>query len=118
MPVFTGGSLGGQSEEAEARVRILDSRIEEAMQQVAFETRTAHLRLQNSLESIPTQKLRVDYAREAVRLARARYSERLGTIVELTQSEVALAEAEAAAVAGVYQAKIAHAELRLAIARR
>jgi outer membrane protein TolC len=118
MPVFTGFQLEGEIEESEARLRLLDSSIEELMQQIALETRTAYFQLQNALQSLPTLRLRAEYSREAVRLASARYRERLGTIVELNQAEAGLAEAEAGEVTGIYRVKSAEAELRFAVGRR
>jgi outer membrane protein TolC len=68
--------------------------------------------------AIETLKARAAFAREAARLARPRYQERLGNIVELTQAEANLAEAEAGEVIGVYGARAAEAELRFAVGRR
>ncbi|MBI1786543.1 MAG: TolC family protein [Acidobacteria bacterium] len=117
LPLFTGGNLEGQLEEAEARLRRLESRLDDLSQQVALETRTAYFRLQNAQASIPTRQQQADYARSAARLARARYRERLGSMVELSQAEAALAEAEATQAAAVFQAKTAEAELRFAAGR-
>lgn len=118
FPLFTGGNLEGQIEQAEARLRLLDARLDDLRQQVALETRTAWFRFENALESLPVHKFQAEYARTAARLARARYSERLGTIVGLTQAEAALAEAEAGEGTAVYQVKVAEAELRHAVGRQ
>jgi outer membrane protein len=118
LPIFTGGNLKGQIEEAEAHGRALDSRLEDLSQQVELEARRSHLRLQNALRSIPALKLQSEYSRRAVRLARERYRERLGTMVELNQAEAALAQAEAAEATGMYAIKLAEAELNFAIGRR
>ncbi|MGH9427888.1 MAG: TolC family protein, partial [Terriglobia bacterium] len=118
LPIFTWGKLEGQIEEAEARKRALDNQYEALKLRVELETKTAFLRLQNALRSIETLKARAVFAREAARLARARYQERLGNIVELTQAEANLAEAEAGEVIGDYGTRITEAELRFAIGRR
>jgi len=118
IPLLTWGKLEGQIEEAEARKRALDNQYEALKLRVELETRTAFLRLQNALRSIETLKARAVFAREASRLARARYQERLGSIVELTQAEANLAEAEAGEVIGDYRARSSGAELRFAIGRR
>ena len=115
LPIFTWGKLEGQLEEAEARLRLLDSRYEALKQRVEFETRTDYLRLQNALESIETRKFQATFAREAARLARVRYQERLGSIVELTQAEANLSEAEAGEVVDIYTARVAKAELRFVV---
>jgi len=118
FPILTWGKLEGQIEEAEARKRVLDNRYEALRLSVEVETRTAFLRLQNALQSIETLKSQAAFAREAARLARARYQERLGSIVELTQAEANLAQAEAGEAIGVYTARSAGAELRFAVGRR
>ena len=117
FPIFTWGKLEGQIEEAEARKRVLDNQYETLKLRIRVETRTAFLRLQNALQSIDTLKARAVFAREAARLARARYQERLGSIVELTQAEANLSEAEAGGVIGVYTARTAAAELQFAVGR-
>ncbi|MCI0422864.1 MAG: TolC family protein, partial [Acidobacteria bacterium] len=118
FPILTWGKLEGQIEEAEARKRALDNRYKTLKLRVEVETRTGSLRLQHALRSIETLKARAAFAREAARLARARYQERLGSFVELTQAEANLAEAEAGEVIGVYASRTAEAELRFAVGRR
>jgi outer membrane protein TolC len=118
FPILTWGKLEGKIEEAEAHKRALDHQYETLKLKVESETRTAFLRLQNALQSIETRKSRATFAREAARLARARYQERLGSMVELTQAEANLGEAEASEVIGVYTTRVAESELRFAIGRR
>ena len=118
LPLFTGGRLEAQVEEAEVHLDVLESRLGNQRQQVELETRTAYLRLQNALESIPAQKAQAEYAREAARLARERFRERLGSFVELNQAEAGVAEAEAREAAQIYDAKTAEAELEFAIGHR
>ena len=117
LPLFIGGRLDGQVEEAEAHLDALDSRLENERQQATLETRTAYLRFEKALEIIPVVQAQAQYVREAVRLAQARYRERLGSLVELTQAEAGLAEAEARDVTQFYEAKAAEAELRFAVGR-
>ncbi len=117
FPIFTWGKLEGQIDEAEARQRVLDNQYETLKLRVELETRTAFLSLQYAVQSIKTLRARSVFGREAERLARARYQERLGTIVELTQAEANLTEAEAGEVIGVYAAKLAEAQLRYAVGR-
>ena len=116
LPVFTFGRLEGNIEAAEARLRVLDERYEGLRQQIALETRTSYYRLENAIESIPVRQVQTEASGEAVRLARARYREQLGSIVELNEAEALLAEAEAHKASAVYAAKIAEAELEFAAA--
>ncbi len=114
LPVFTFGRLEGNIEAAEARLRTLDNRYEDLRQQIVLETCTSYYRLENAIESIPVRQVQTEASGEAVRLARARYREQLGSMVELNESEALLAQAEAHKASAVYAAKIAEAELEFA----
>ena len=116
LPVFTFGRLEGNIEAPEARLRVLDERYEGLRQQIALEIRTSYYRLENAIESIPVRQVQTEASGEAVRLARARYREQLGSIVELNEAEALLAEAEAQKASAVYAAKIAEAQLEFAAA--
>ena len=116
LPVFTFGRLEGNIEAAKARLRVLDERYEGLRQQIALQTRTSYYRLENAIESIPVRQVQTEASGEAVRLARARYREQLGSIVELNEAEALLAEAEAHKASAVYAAKIAEAQLEFAAA--
>ena len=118
FPVHTFGKLEGALEEAEARVQFLDYQIEDSRQRVALEVRTAYYRLEHAFESIPLHRVQSEAAGEALKLARARYREQLGTMVELNEAAAQLADAEAAVTTALYDAKIAEAELTFAVGRR
>jgi outer membrane protein len=118
LPLFTGGRIEGQEEEAEAQLHGLESREESLKQQVALEVRTAWFRLKNAIDSLLVLHLQTEYARNATRLADERYRERLGSFVELSTAQASLAEASASESVGFYDAKMAEAELRRAAGRR
>src|SRR5260370_20694791 len=117
MPVFTGGRVEGKEEEEEGQRHGLESREESLKQQVALEIRTAWFRLKNAIDSLPVLHLQTEYARDATRLAEERYRERLGSFVELAVAQAILAEAYVGESVGLYDAKIADAELRRAAGR-
>ena len=114
LPLFTGGRIEGQEEEAEAQLHGLESREESLKQQIALEIRTAWFRLKNAIDSLPVLHLQTEYARNATRLADERYRERLGAFVDLSTAQASLAEASASESVGLYDAKIAEADLRRA----
>jgi outer membrane protein len=118
LPLFTGGRLQGQIDEARARLQIAESRQEDVRQQVALEVRKAYVKLQNALESIPMLRQQAEASRQALRLASERYRERLGTLVELNEVQANLADAAAGEATGLYDAKVAESELQFSIGRR
>ena len=85
---------------------------------MALEVRTAYYRLEHAFESIPLHRVQTEAAGEARKLARDRYREQLGTMVELNEAAAQLADAEAAVTTALYDAKIAEAELTFAVGRR
>ena len=117
LPVYTGGRLRSQIEEAEAALRALEAREEEMRQQVTFEVRAAALGLRPAVEAVASVRAQLEFAERALRLASERYRERLGTIVELDSAQSARAQAAEAEAAALYDVKVAEAELRLAVGR-
>ena len=73
--------------------------------------------MEGSLQAVPLREIRAQASHEAVRLARARYREQLGTMVDLNQAESRLAQAEADEWVGLYATKIAEADLDFAVGR-
>lgn len=118
LPLFTGGRIEGQIEEAEARLSVLNSREELLKQQIALEVRTAWLRLKSATDSLPALRLQTEYARNAARLADERYREQIGSFIDLSAAQVILAEASASESTGLYDVKVREAELRRAAGRR
>ncbi len=118
LPLFSGGKLEGQIDEAQARLQIAESRQEDTRQQVALEVRNAYVKLQNALESIPMLRQQAEASRQALRLASERYRERLGTAIELNQAQASLADAVAGEATGLYDVKVAESELRFAVGGR
>jgi outer membrane protein TolC len=117
FPLFTFGKLEGAIEEAEARVSLLDHEMEILRRQVRLETQLAHQELERTVLSVPLTDQRRKASREAVRLARARYQEQLGSLVALSLAESLLADSEAASLRAVLDTKTAENRLAYAVGR-
>ncbi len=117
LPLFTGGRLEGQIEEAEARVRTIENQEEELRQRVSFEVRDAYLRLEEAMNAVPMLHLQAEAARQAVRLASERYKERLGSLVELAQAQASLAEATRDEASGLFEKQVSQFKLLLTAGR-
>src|SRR6266851_8811683 len=118
VPLFTGGRLEGAIEEAEAQLAIVDARSQSLRQQIEYEVQITSIHLQDALQAIPVMRLQEKSARSAQRLAAERYKERLGSIVELTASQAAMAEALANEANALLNAKTAEADLRFSLGRK
>jgi outer membrane protein len=118
LPLFTGGRIEGQEQEAEAQLRVLESRDESLRQSVALEVRTTWFGLKKAIDVLPMLSQSTEYARSALRLADERYRERLGSFVDVIAAQSSSQEASSAEAVAAYDAKVAEAELRRAVGRR
>ena len=116
-PLFTFGKRRAEIDEAEAHLRRMDYHVEDLLQLIELDVRVAHSQLQAASEVVPLIAIEVGAAGDAVRLARARYREQLGSAVEVTQAEAALANAEAKAAKARYALGTAQARLDHAVGR-
>lgn len=114
MPLFTGGLIENQVKEAaaqEAAAQAQSSNIEQALTQ---QVTNAYLDTVTFAQQIKLAEELVKTAQEALSLAKQRYKLGLGTIVEVTQSEVGLTTAQTKLAEAQYDYKIAEVTLAYA----
>lgn len=92
-PFFDSGFTRGRVREAEAIVQGTRQALEESRQQVELDVRQAGLDIQEAQRRAITSQTEVNSAREALRVAQVRYRAGVGTNVEVTDAQVALARA-------------------------
>ena len=117
MPLFTGGRIKNQIREAQARHSEQEGRFREMAQEVEFQVAGAFYPYQVLREKIPVVKEQVATARLALDLARERLRLGLGSVVEVTQSEVASTRAEIGLVTARFDAQTARAAVEYAAGR-
>jgi outer membrane protein TolC len=100
IPIYTGGRLEGKIEQAEARKGEAQATARQIANDVVLQVTRAYLASETAHQQIPVAEERVTHAREALALARERYKNALGSILDvmtatafLTSAEVGLAEA-------------------------
>ncbi len=118
LPIFTGGRIKNEIAEAQANLARIHAAREEMAQDIRLEVQSAYNELVSSIESIRTSEQLVAQAREALRLAQARYRFQLGSFVELTTAEVAASNAEAQYAQARYKYKLAEAKLNYVTGRK
>lgn len=114
MPIFTGGMIENQVKEAaaqEAAAYAQSTNIEQALTQ---QVTNAYLDTVTFTQQIKLAEELVKTAHEALSLARQRYKLGLGSIVEVTQSEVGLTAAQTKLAEAQYDYKIAEVTLAYA----
>lgn len=114
MPIFTGGLIENQVKEAsaqEAATLAQSTNIEQALTQ---QVTNAYLDTVTFTQQIKLSEELVKTAQEALSLAKQRYKLGLGSIVEVTQSEVGLTAAQTKLAEAQYDYKIAEVTLAYA----
>ncbi len=114
MPIFTGGLIENQVKEAtaqEAAALAQSTNIEQALTQ---QVTNAYLDTVNFSQQIKLGEELVKTAQEALNLAKQRYKLGLGSVVEVTQSEVGLTAAQTKLAEAQFDYKIAEVTLAYA----
>jgi outer membrane protein len=115
VPLFTGFLIQNQVAEATAQQREAQAVYLAVSQNVQLEVKDSFFDLVTLIQQIKVAEEQVKIAREALTLASQRYKLGLSSIVEVTQSEVAVTAAETRLAETQYDVKIAEARLRYAV---
>lgn len=115
VPLFTGFLIQNQVAEATAQQREAQAVYQAVAQNVRLQVKDSFLDLVTLIQQIKVAEQQVLIARETLSLAGQRYKLGLSSIVEVTQSEVAITAAETRLAETQYNTKIAEARLRYAV---
>ncbi|MGQ0812421.1 MAG: TolC family protein [Nitrospiraceae bacterium] len=114
MPLFTGFLIENQVREAKAQKEAADAASLNIEQALTQQVTNAYLDTVTFAQQIKLGEEQVKTAREALQLAKQRYKLGLGSIVEVTQTEVALTSAQTKLAEAQYDYKIAEVTLAYA----
>ena len=117
VPIFQGGQTKAQVREAEATLASIRSQVDLQRQQVRLEVEQARLAVRAAKEALVASGEALANAREQLRLAEGRYETGVGSIIELSDSQVALTSAGYQKVQAEYSLAQARAGLIKALGR-
>jgi outer membrane protein len=115
VPFFTGFLIQNQVAEARLQKQEAESVYFALLNDVQLQVKENFLSVVTLIQQVKVAQEQVAIARESLGLARQRYKLGLSSIVEVTQSEVAVTAAETRLAETQYNAKIAEAQLRYAV---
>lgn len=115
LPVFDGFAARADIQGSEADLRLATLERERVIRDRELGVRQARTHLENALIALAGRREGVDLAAEAHRLAVIRLDNGLATPLERLDAELALTEARAQLVQGLYDCNIAAANLKLAV---
>jgi outer membrane protein len=116
-PIFQGGLTLGQVHQAEAGLESIDAQRALEELQVRLDVDAARLAVRAAKATIGAAEDAVSSAREQLRLAEQRYATGVGSIIELTDAQVAYTSAAAQVIEARYGLAAARAQLLAALGR-
>jgi outer membrane protein len=117
-PLFQGGLTRGQVREAKANVSALDAQLETARQQVRVDVEQARLAVRAAAATLSAAKDASASAREQLGLAEGRYQTGVGSVLELSDAQVALTAALGQQVQSEFSLASARSQLLRALGRQ
>jgi outer membrane protein len=115
IPVFNGHLFSARREEAELRAQAADQTVRDLENRITRDVRVAWLNANTAYQSLGITAQLLDQATQSLDLAQARYNLGLSSIVELSQAELNLTEAEIAQASAKYEYQVRRAELNYRI---
>jgi outer membrane protein TolC len=115
VPVFTGGRIKGDLEQAEALLRQRKAEAENLRGQIDYDVRTAFLNLQAAREQVAVARQNVDLANENLGRSQERFRAGVTDSVEVVQAQQSLASANDQYIASLYSHNLAKLQLARAL---
>jgi outer membrane protein len=116
-PLFQGYNTRGQIHEAEASIARVDAQFDATSQQIRAEVEQARLGVRSGKAGVVAAEEALAAARERLRLAEGRYTQGIGSIIELSDAQVAVTNAAAQVIAAELNVATARAALLRALGR-
>jgi len=115
IPIFNGHLFSARKEAAHYQALAADQRVRNLQQQVERDVRAAWVTSSTAFQRIPVTEELLKEANLALELASGRYSLGLASIVEITQAQLNLTQAQIENVSAKYDYQSAYAELQYTI---
>jgi outer membrane protein len=116
--IFDGGAKIARQQEAKALLEAVQASVRTLELSIWQEVEQAHIGLVEAEERIGAAQKAVESAQENFRLSQGRFDAGVGTIIELTDAQLALTQAEANEALALRDFRIAIARLERALGRR
>lgn len=111
IPIFTGNSVHGDIQQADARLEQSRERLENLRAQIEADVRTAFLNLQSSAEQVRVAQSNIELADQTLAQSRDRFSAGVTDSVEVVQSQEAVASAHEQYISSLYSYNFAKISL-------
>lgn len=117
IPLYDGGQAAAQKEQAQAVLASAQTQRRNAIDQVELDVRTAYLNLLQARDRVAVANQALAQAQESYRLATVRYNNGVSPLLEVSDAQAALTQAEQNQVNALYDYNNARAALDRAVGR-
>ena len=111
IPIFTGNSVHGDIQQANARLEQSRERLDNLRAQIEADVRTALLNLQSSAEQVKVAQSNIDLADQTLAQSRDRFTAGVTDTVEVVQSQETVASAHEQYISSLYNYNFAKISL-------
>ena len=111
IPIFTGNSVHGDIQQADARLEQSRERLDNLRAQIEADVRTALLNLESSAEQVKVARSNIDLADRTLTQSRDRFSAGVTDTVEVVQSQESVASAHEQYITSLYNYNLAKISL-------
>ena len=115
IPIFNGHLFSARRQAAHYEAQATGERLRNLRQQVERDVRSAWISASTSFQRIPVTQELMRQAQLALELAQGRYNLGLASIVEITQAQLNLTQAQIENVSATYDYQIAYAQLQYTV---
>jgi len=115
IPVFNGHLFSARKEAARYKLNEADQRLRDAQERIARDVRAAWANATNAFQRLAVTAQFLQQASLAVDLAKGRYDNGLATIVELTQGQLNVTQAQIENLSAIYDYQIQNAALQYSV---
>jgi outer membrane protein len=115
IPIFNGHLFAARREAARQEALAANQRLRDERQQVEHDVQNAFVAASTAYQRIPVTEEMIKQSRLALDLAQGRYNLGLASIVEVTQAQLNLTEAQIENVTAIYDYQTAYAALQYTI---
>jgi outer membrane protein len=115
IPIFNGHLFAARRRTAHYEAQASGERVRNLRQQVERDVRTAWISVSTAWQRIPVTEAFIKQAQLALVLAQGRYNLGLASIVEITQAQLNLTQAQIENVSATYDYQTAYAELQYTV---
>lgn len=115
IPLFNGHLFSARKEGARYKLNEADQRLRDAEERIARDVRAEWANATNAFQRLAVTAQLLQQASLAVDLAKGRYDNGLATIVELTQGQLNVTQAQIANLSAIYDYQIQNAALQYSV---